>query len=256
MSRNQTAVDSGFAHLTAQIAWNQEVAQAVAESSSEHQKVLAAVQTWQRARLDGTYSDLRQAERYQAACEFFLDELYGGRNVAERDKQLDRAAPIMKRFLPDHLLGAVGDALRLQAMSLLFDYELAGHLIECRQIDQEVYSEAYRAQGDWAGRRDQLRLIHELGYLLGETVRHPMIHRLIRLMRTPAKVAGVGLLQRFLQEGLDAFAVMGVPDHFLETIRDREQEALVAMESGQTQPFGRWIGNGPEPIKVARSTES
>ena len=256
MTHDQTSSEKGYAHLISQITWNQEVADAIAQSSLAHRSALSSLQEWQRARLDATYSDLRGLRRYKAACEFFLDELYGGRNVEERDQQLTRAAPVMKRFLPDHLLAAVGDALRLQAMSLLFDFELSSYLIDSDTIDQGVYAKAYRAQGDWAGRRDQLRLITELGHLLGETVQYPMIHRLIRLMRAPAKLAGVGLLQRFLQEGLDAFAEMGSPDHFLTTIHQRESEAMVAIQAGQDRPFERWIGEGPSPVRVARSAES
>lgn len=224
----------------------------VEQGSTQHQQVLLDLQQWQRSRLDATYQDLRAHKRYQAACEFFLDELYGGRNAQARDQQLERAAPIMRRFLPDHLLAAVGDALRLQAMSLLFDFEVAAFLLEEDVIDQATYADAYRAQGDWSGRKDQLRLIRELGFLLGETVQHTMIHKLIRLMAVPAKLAGVGLLQKFLQDGLAAFAIMGEPKIFLETIDQREQEALMAIRSGQSTPFERWIGSGPPPIKVAR----
>ncbi len=246
----------GLHHLVSQIQYNQEVADEVASGSADHRHALAKLQQWQRARLDATYQDLRATERYSPACEFFLDELYGGRDVARRDAELNKAAPVMKRFLPDDLLGAVGDALRLQAMSLAFDFELAGHLLEASIIDQPTYAEAYRAQGQWTGRREQLKLISDLGRLLGQTVQHAMVHRLIRMMRTPAKLAGVGLLQSFLQEGLDAFAHMGPADHFIDTIQEREGFALEALLRGESHPFSPWIGTGPDPVRVATPVES
>jgi len=251
MASKEKGNNAGLNHLSAQILYNQEVADTINRSSVHHQAVLVQLQHWQRTRLDATYHDLRSSERYRAACEFFLDELYGGRDVHRRDAQLQKAAPIMKRFLPDDLLAAVGDALRLQAMSLAFDFELAGHLCNAAQIDQPTYANAYRLQGDWTGRADQLELIFSLGTLLGETVRHAMVHRLIRLMRTPAKIGGVGLLQSFLQEGLDAFATMGSPDYFLDTIYLREQQALKVMRAGEEFPFHEWIATGPRPITVA-----
>ncbi len=253
MASQQTKLSPGMAHLSAQIEYNQSVADQISESSEHHKRVLQALQQWQRARLDATYADLRSSDRYHAACEFFLDELYGGRDVAARDRQLTKAAPVMRRFLPDDLLAAVGDALRLQAMSLAFDFKLAGLLIEAEVIDQPGYAEAYRRDQNWAGRREQLTLIFELGQLLGETVQHAMVHRLIRMMRAPAKLAGFGLLQAFLQEGLDAFSKMGAPDLFLETIHTREQQALEAMQAGDLYPFQAWIGQGPEPILIGQA---
>ncbi len=239
-----------MAHLSEQIQYNQSVADKISESSPRHRQVLQALQQWQRARLDATYHDLRTSDRYHAACEFFLDELYGGRDVAARDRQLNKAAPVMRRFLPDDLLGAVGDALRLQAMSLAFDFKLAGLMLELERIDQPAYAAAYCLDQDWSGRQEQLALIVDLGHLLGETVQHAMVHRLIRMMRGPAKLAGFGLLQSFLQEGLDAFSKMGAPDLFLETIHSREQQALEAMRSGNDHPFQRWIGEGPDPVEI------
>lgn len=253
MASQQTTRSPGMAHLSKQIEYNQLVADQISESSQRHKQVLQALQHWQRARLDATYADLRSSDRYHAACEFFLDELYGGRDVAARDRQLSKAAPVMRRFLPDDLLGAVGDALRLQAMSLSFDFKMAGLMLEVECIDQPTYATAYCTDQDWAGRQEQLALIFELGHLLGETVQHAMVHRLIRMMRGPARLAGFGLLQSFLQEGLDAFATMGAPDLFLETINAREEQALEAMRSGELYPFRPWIGEGPEPTWISQS---
>ncbi|MFW6339929.1 MAG: FFLEELY motif protein, partial [Wenzhouxiangella sp.] len=183
--------------------------------------------------------------RYLPACEFFLDELYGGRDFVERDRQLMRAAPVMRRFLPDHLLAAVGDAMQLQAVSQQFDLALAELLCDVDPITQPDYARAYREQADWEGREHQLSLIRELGELLGQTVQRPLVHRLIRLMHGPAVLAGFGMLQVFLRDGLDAFAEMGPADHFLDTISAREHAGLEAMREGSDWPFERWIGHGP-----------
>ncbi|MBY6205374.1 FFLEELY motif protein [Halomonas denitrificans] len=207
--------------------------------------VLERLQRWQRARLDATYADLAGQERFRDACVFFLDELYGGKDMRERDRQLERVVPIMRRFLPDHLLFAVGEAMRLQWMSLDLDARLAGHL--AADLDQPEYARAYRELGAWQDREEQIALIGSLGRLLAETVQKKMIRRLVRWMRAPAEAAGVGRLQAFLMEGLDAFAVMGDrADTFVETIETRERQALEAMRSGSDWPFEPWIGRGPD----------
>jgi hypothetical protein len=234
------------AHLVSQIERNQIVAGQVAACEPGLRASLDRLQLWQCERLDATYADLRAQHRYREACEFFLDELYGGRDVHERDRQLARVVPVMRRFLPAHLLHAVGDAIRLQAVSLEFDLALARILEPVEKLDQPAYAAAYRQHGAWAERIEQLALIDDLGQLLDETVQKPMVHRLIRMMHGPARMAGFGALQGFLRRGLDAFAVMHGAEHFLATIAERERAALDAMRAGADWPFETWAGRGPE----------
>lgn len=236
---------AAYRHLQEQIRRNQVIAGQVDALTVPRARALARLQHWQRRRLDATYEDLRSSPRYLPACEFFLDELYGGRDVVKRDHQLKRAAPVMRRFLPDHLLAAVGDAMQLQAISLEFDLALAERLVEVEAIRQPDYARAYREHGDWDGRERQLVLIRQLGELLGETVQKPLVHQLVRLMHGPAVLAGFGALQIFLRDGLNAFAEMGAADHFLDTIATRESAALENMRAGSDWPFEAWIGTGP-----------
>jgi hypothetical protein len=206
---------------------------------------LDELQHWQRCRLRETYDDLRRQAHYRPACVFFLEELYGGRDMRARDSQLERALPIMRRTLPDHLLHAVGEAMRLQAMSMDFDARLS-QLLQA-PLDQPEYARGYRGLAAWDGRREQIGLIGELGELLHRTVKVPMIRRLVRWMRGPAHAAGFGKLQEFLDDGLSAFAEMGDDaTHFVDTITERETRALELMEQGEDWPFREWIGQGPE----------
>lgn len=228
-------------HLTSQIRRNQEVAERLSRANDDLTQRLIELQDWQRQRLDTCYDDLRQTARYRPACDFFLDELYGGKDFRERDRQLSRVVPVMKRFLPDHLLMAVGDAMRLQAVSLEFDLDMAELLLDAETIDQPAYAEAYRRQEAWDARIAQIDLIEGLGQVLDETVHRPMVHRLVRMMKGPAVLAGFGALQGFLTRGLDAFARMHGADYFLDTITTRERQALDAMRDGADWPFEPWV---------------
>lgn len=197
------------------------------------------LQAWQGARLDASYADIAAQDRFASACTFFLGELYGGREVEARDRQLERALPVMRRFLPVALLHAVGEAMRLQAMSLQFDLDLAALLQNEPQLDQPLLAAAYRQHGQWAGRHEQVELILALGEELDRIVHRPGPRRLVRLMRKPAELVGVGLLQNFLERGLDAFAHMGGAEPFLAVIAERERAALNAMQAGEDWPFGK-----------------
>lgn len=233
-------------HLKEQIRRNQAVAARLEQLPDAVVQSLHRLQEWQRLRLDATYADLRDSARYRPACEFFLDELYGGRDFRERDQQLARVVPVMRRFLPGHLLMAVGDAMQLQAVSLEFDLDLAEILADCPNLTQPDYARAYREHDAWTARDEQMTLINALGELLDETVHKPMVHRLVQMMQVPAALAGFGALQSFLRRGLDAFAKMDGADHFLETIDTRERQALAAMQQGSDWPFEPWIGHWPE----------
>jgi len=214
------------------------------EQHSDRYPRLAELQHWQRARLQESYADLKQQERFELACVFFLEELYGGRDMRARDAQLERARPVMSRMLPDHLLHAVGEAMRLQWMSLELDARLSQALEG--ELDQAEYARAYRRLDAWDAREEQVRLIGDLGRLLQRTVAKPLIRRLVRWMHAPAVAAGFGKLQEFLSEGLEAFGVMGADaEYFVDTIVDRESRALAHMREGSDRPFEEWIGEGP-----------
>ena len=61
---------------------------------------------------------------------------------------------------------------------------------------------------------------------LGRYTRKPGLRLMLKMMRHPAELAGMGSLQRFLESGFDHFAGMarqpGAVDAFLDTIRIRE----------------------------------
>lgn len=232
---------AGAEHLAEQI----RLSMRLLERLPEDDPALEALQHWQRARLAETYADLKRHKRYRAACVFFLEELYGGRDMRERDRQLERALPVMRRFLPDHLLHAVGEAMRLQWISMDLDARMTEQITR-EPIDQPSYADAYRELAMWDERSEQIRLIESLGMLLIDTVRRPMIRRLVRWMHAPAVAAGFGKLQTFLIDGLDAFAAMHEDgENFVETIVKRETAALEAIRSGGDWPFEPWIGTGP-----------
>lgn len=238
-------------HLKVQIERNQHIAARIDQLTEGERQSLERLQQWQRRRLDETYADLAAQPESSQACAFFLDELYGGRNVESRDHQLARVVPVMRRFLPGHLLHAIGEALRLQAVSLEFDLALSALLPLDQPLDQPAYAAAYCSEGNWPGRHEQIDLIVELGELLDETVKKPMVRQLLRMMQGPADMAGFGALHGFLQRGMTAFAALNGAEHFLGTIEQREREALAAMQAGSEWPFERWIGTGPDEADSA-----
>jgi hypothetical protein len=99
------------------------------------------------------------------------------------------------------------------------------------------YAQAYRAADHEADRRRQVELTTEIGKYLDGVVRKPMIRALVKLARGPAHAAGFGLLQEFLERGLDAFEAMHGATEFLATVRARETRAMNLLFAGAKDPF-------------------
>ena len=76
----------------------------------------------------------------------------------------------------------------------------------------------------------------EVGRELDRLTRTPGIRLMLKMMRRPAHLAGLGSLQRFLESGFDTFAAMGRKgqgaDFFLHTVMDRESSMLNRLFDG------------------------
>ncbi len=201
--------------------------------------MLERLQSWQRERLAVTYADLLAEERFEPAGYFFLAELYGGLHFRERDQQVAQVLPVMVRMLPDHLLLALSEAFELQAMSLDLDLCMAHALAAeaSEDLDAALYAACYRACDRHEERARQIELIHRLGLQLNEVVRHRMVLWMVRVMRGPARAAGFGELQAFLDGGLQAFTHMGDGRSFIETIYQRERTVMERLFAADPDPF-------------------
>ena len=200
---------------------------------------LELLQDWQRQRLARSYEDLISQERYGAAGEFFLAELYGGLHFRERDQEMERVLPIMVRMLRDDMILALAEAFELQSLSLSLDIDMTAALQKSGwdELNTARYGEIYRTCARRADRKTQLELIRRLGLELNELVHHRLVLWLIRTLKGPARAAGFGLLQSFLEQGLTAFRIMSDGTEFIETIWQRENKVMRALIAGDENPF-------------------
>jgi hypothetical protein len=197
------------------------------------------VQDWQRSRLEQSYRELTSQERYRAAGDFFLKELYGGLHFRERDQEMERVLPVMVRMLRDDMLLALAEAFELQSLSFDLDMNMAATFRQSGwdSLDAARYGAIYRTCGRADDREKQIELIRRLGLELNKLVHHRLVLFLIRTLRGPARAAGFGLLQSFLEQGLFAFHEMGDGTEFIETIWRKETEVRRRLLAGDENPF-------------------
>jgi len=202
------------------------------------------LQDWQRQRFRLTYADFIARESARPACQFFLEELYGGLGFRQRDEDVNRVEPIMSRLLPDRALLALSEALNLQLISLELDRNMAEVLRQesVAFIDDSSYASAYRVVGRLHDREKQIELIRKLGHELQALTRLSLLRGLVKAVRKPAQAAGFGSLQKFLEQGLSAFRKLEDPQLFVETIYQREMQLLK-----------HWISDEPVEIQASFS---
>jgi hypothetical protein len=226
--------------LSHRIAWQQRLNDPVAEPRNRL-PTLKPLRRWQAERLAGTFEDLLADPRMRPAAQFFLTDLYGDQDFTGRDRDAARILPMMARILPESLLQAACDAIELGALSTALDLAMAQVLSKRRDpaapITLADYQAAYRKVGLRRLRAHQIDLIAKVGAVLDAGVRHHGVVRLLRASRLPAKMAGLGQLQRFLERGFDAFSKLGGADDFLARITAREREVSRRLFAGHKAPF-------------------
>lgn len=197
---------------------------------------LAEVKAWQAQRLARTYADLSANPRYAKATAFFLEDLYGAKDFSGRDEAMLRIYPVMVRTMPKGAVESAALAIEVDALSEELDRRVAAAL-PAGPLTEAAYSRAYREAGTRAERERQIELIDEVGRRLDVLVVKPLVHTTLRLMRQPARLAGLDDLQAFLEHGFEAFRHMGGADEFLATIGGRERQILSRLFSGHPSPF-------------------
>ncbi|TFY98268.1 FFLEELY motif protein [Ramlibacter humi] len=198
-------------------------------------EALVEIKRLQSDRFSGTYTDLLRSPLYAPAARFFLEELYGDKDYAQRDEQFARIAGAIEKFFPAHVAQTAAALARLHAMTEDLDVQMGR--LWLAQADASAppahrYALAWRELGRREEREDQLRSVLALGHELARLTRMPGLRTMLRMMRGPATAAGLGALQQFLENGFDTFAGMskraGAVEDFLRTVDTRER-ALFAL---------------------------
>lgn len=212
--------------------------QAVQATQAARHRLL--LREWQAGRLARTYGDLLASERYGLAARFFLSDLYGPKDFSSRDDEVERILPLLQSLLPASALRTIALAVEVDALSEVLDAAMVVELeragaIEC--IDEASYASAYRRVGDVDDRERQIELIRATGNALERLAGKPLLTALLKLMRTPAHLAGLADLHAFLENGFAAFVHMGRAGEFLDCIEQRERALLTRLFAGVADPF-------------------
>ena len=196
-----------------------------------------ALKAWQSARLARTYPDLLASPRYHAAALFFLNEMYGAKDFTKRDEDVAKILSKLTSLLPAAALSAIADAVELDELSEALDQAVLRAHGAAENISEQNYAAAYRAGSDRGARVRQIALTQEICTAVDKLTHIPLLLTTLKLMRTPAKLAGLFELQRFLEVGFTTFKAMKGAEEFIGIIVRRETLLMERLFAGTPNPF-------------------
>ena len=212
---------------------------------------VATLKEFQQRRFSHTYADLLASARYGAAAHFFLEELYGPEDFTRRDSQFARVVPALVRLFPSEVVQTVATLARLHALSELLDTAMADCLDDTN-IQPDQYIGAWQAIGRSADRDTQIGLTLDVAVRLDHFTRKPLLRNSLRLMRGPARAAGLAELQQFLESGFDTFRAMQGAEEFICIVESRERALASALFSKAPGHRGAALAALPTAVTVSR----
>jgi hypothetical protein len=184
---------------------------------------------WQIRYMSSYFDDLRISDDYAAAIEFFISDLTGI-SISKRDQDFARVVPIMVKMLPESALATLASAMEVNARVLEINIAI------CRDLDRAPRDYASLSELDYCiscrrcsdiGEAMQLvGVLRDLGERLEHLVHRPLMGGTLHAMRWPARLAGFGNLQGFLETGYHRFHEIEDVDRFLAVLSARMGEVF------------------------------
>lgn len=210
--------------------------------TTEFLKLKNEIKIFQNNRLESTYKDLLEDRGMHAACRFFLDQLYCTHDVSTRDHQVERVLPKLEKLLPSGAVDTVRKVIYMDYLAELLDDEItlfinAEEFNSDSSLQEITYIEAFRKQGQFDLREQQILLVREVGESLRKLMRLPFLRPLMKMTRGAAQKANLEDFHDFLRQGLDAFASLEKPTLFFQLIQEREMSILEGIRQGTLSKF-------------------
>jgi len=202
---------------------------------------LAMLRAWQSQRLGQTHADLLASERFGPACRFFLNDIYAPRDFSQRDHDIEYLYEAMAHFIPEFMLKLVHTTILMNQLTNSLDQALVHVLVDnlsvTDTITSQLYAQAYHICNNYEERAAQIQMVVDIGHMVDMSRRLPLVGTTLRLARLPARSAGWGDLQDFLERGFTAFKHMRGASGFLNTIQQREMDILDRIFDNRPLPF-------------------
>ena len=132
----------------------------------------------------------------------FFDELCGPTDFTQRNAQFVRVVPALVRLSLSEIVETVASLAALHVLSESLGSEMAAHLA-AEAVSNNDYMRAWQAAARGADRAGQVALTLVVASRLDRFTRGLFVRNSLRLMRGPARAAGLSELQQFMETGFE-----------------------------------------------------
>lgn len=211
-------------------------------------KRLAALQHWQKKRMQHTHRALFAVPNHQLITQYFLTRLYGGDDFEVLVGQFERvinAAKKFERLVPSSTIHTGCEAIELGVLAVELDLQLAQLMTsdfvlnEFGDIEDEFVLNLYQQANQTEARYHQLNLLDKLGSNLDRYVRSFMIQSTFKISKSAAQRHHFDPLYSFLSEGFAAMKPLKSAEVFVGIFTQHERELIDRIQSGIQNPFLR-----------------
>ncbi|MCR2746680.1 FFLEELY motif protein [Limnobacter parvus] len=212
------------------------------DRSVEFLKLKKEIKRFQNNRLENTYGDLLEQQGMRLACRFFLDQLYCTHDLSTRDHQVERVLPKLEKLLPASAVNTVRKVIYMDYLAELLDDEITQFInvekwYSNKLLQESNYIHAFKMQGQYDLREQQILLVREIGESLRRLMRLPFLKQLLKMTRGAAQKSNLEDFHDFLSQGLEAFTSLEKPTLFFQIIQEREMSILVGIRQGTLSTF-------------------
>jgi len=206
----------------------------------EFKRHFEQLQKWQAQRLQNTHQRLLEGKTTRHATEFFLTDVYGGIDLTDLARDIERVLFKALRVLPEKVMETSANAMELNALTAELDERMTDRLFydyKIETISEQAYCEAFREVCDKSVREQQAQMVKQLGRGLDKYVRSHMVYGAFKLARKPAERSGLIALVGFLDRAFQVLRPMDSAERLIQAIVDVELELVQRVYSGHPAPF-------------------
>jgi hypothetical protein len=188
-------------------------------------EVKRALQAFQAARLNGTYTDLKNDPEYQKIGVFFFEKLYAPEDFSFRDASIKKLQKILKGKVYKGMVAAVGKVIELHELSDRLDDRMVADMLAAGigpDMDMDQYQAIYRGLDNYDERIYQINLSTEVTRAFHRLSKKWIVALSLKTVRTTAHMIGMGKIIDFIYEGYEGFRAIETIDFFVDTVQERE----------------------------------
>mgnify|MGYP003563648943 CR=1 FL=1 len=185
-----------------------------------------ALQAFQAARLNKTYTDLKNSAEYGKIGRFFFEKLYAPEDFSFRNTSITKLHELMQGKIYTGIISAVGKVIELHDLSDSQDDRMVEQMIAMGvgvDMDMQQYQRVYRSLDNYDERLYQIALGAEVTRKFHRLSKKWIVAVSLNTVRTAAHLIGMGKILDFIHEGYTGFRAIENIDYFVETIDHRER---------------------------------